>query len=513
LSLGSKAAFIAIIGYIYGAIKVFKELDEASQDFMKTLGATRSEVKGLLNASLDVYSSLAKYGTELDSVLDASKALVDEYGSLAKIDKALVQTTAMVAHSFGVSADVAATLVRLQRETLGLSQKQLDINMKNIKAVSKVYNVGAGKIAEDIAASAEQVALFTNSSMSNIIETAAYARRLGVTFGDIAQIAESLLDIQSSTSAAMEAQVLFGRRIDIVEARRHALLGETTQMTNSILKNFEGIQSTNELNYFQMKALSGLLGVSADKAAQLLNNFIGMKDMSNEVRSAIEKYEGLSMSDALELSDATSQLRRVSALFKGLFIQVVKPMVPIITGVLEMTGDLLQNFMNGEIWTGLGKVAGSLTAVFLAMRYGVPLLGKLTGRLGKLLGKIPLLSKATGGLGKVLTKIPGAGKVGGMFGKMFSFGGGLITSMLKGAAALVVLGAGLWVMGKAMQNFIGIDWKTFGIAMLSVAALGTMGVMLGTFGPQAILGGIALAALGAGLFVVGKAMQGFIGLD
>lgn len=80
-------------------------------------------------------------------------------------------------------------------------------------------------------------------------------------------------------------------------------------------------------------------------------------------------------------------------------------------------------------------------------------------------------------------------------------------SIIKGAAVLGVLSLAVWGVSAAMSEFSSLDWETIGKGMVTIAGLGTLGVILGAFAPEALLGAVALGALGAGLWVVGKAMQ------
>ena len=80
-------------------------------------------------------------------------------------------------------------------------------------------------------------------------------------------------------------------------------------------------------------------------------------------------------------------------------------------------------------------------------------------------------------------------------------------SIIRGAAVLGVLSLAVWGVSAAMSEFSSLDWETIGKGMVTIAGLGALGVILGAFAPGALLGAAALVALGAGLWVVGKALQ------
>jgi hypothetical protein len=79
--------------------------------------------------------------------------------------------------------------------------------------------------------------------------------------------------------------------------------------------------------------------------------------------------------------------------------------------------------------------------------------------------------------------------------------------VLMGAAAMGAMALATWGIAKAFSAFSELDWGTIGKGMAAIAGLGVLGAIAGTAAPLLIAGGLALGALGAGLWVVGEAMQ------
>jgi hypothetical protein len=156
---------------------------------------------------------------------------------------------------------------------------------------------------------------------------------------------------------------------------------------------------------------------------------------------------------------------------------------------------------------------GVMTAIFLG-RMGLlgPLikgLGSFVGGIGRLipaLGSfvkngvtklIPSLSKGAGGAG------PGGG-AGAAMGQQSGVGGmtkGMNPgSMIKGAAAMVIMAGALWVLAKALQEFdkLSNGWETLAMAGVSLVGL-TAGVYVLSQIPSSDLmeGALALAVMGA----------------
>lgn len=91
------------------------------------------------------------------------------------------------------------------------------------------------------------------------------------------------------------------------------------------------------------------------------------------------------------------------------------------------------------------------------------------------------------------------------------------TEMIKGAAAMLILGVALGIVGLALQTFMTVKWED--MAKAGVALLGLVGIaaLIGAFIAPIMMGAAALIVLSAGflvfsagMFVLSKAMEGFV---
>ena len=83
------------------------------------------------------------------------------------------------------------------------------------------------------------------------------------------------------------------------------------------------------------------------------------------------------------------------------------------------------------------------------------------------------------------------------------------TSAIKGAAALVIVSAAIWITSKAMQNFASITWDAVGKGIATLGALTLAAMILGTASPAILLGSAAIAILGASLIPAAYALNMF----
>lgn len=149
-----------------------------------------------------------------------------------------------------------------------------------------------------------------------------------------------------------------------------------------------------------------------------------------------------------------------------------------------------------------------------ASEFGDTLKEKVADKVGDMGKKfLGMGKKAKGMKMPKAPKMPeGGGKKGGGFmdSLVEAFNKIDAKKMLMGAAALVVLAAALWITAKAVQEFMKVDWAA--MAKAGVALLGLAGVayLISKVEKDMIKGAAAMLILGAALYVIGLALQFFV---
>ena len=85
--------------------------------------------------------------------------------------------------------------------------------------------------------------------------------------------------------------------------------------------------------------------------------------------------------------------------------------------------------------------------------------------------------------------------------------------LLLGSIAIAALGAAMWVAGKGFASFNDVDWASTTKGSIALAALGVVAVGLGIVSPLLLLGSVAIAALGAAMWVAGQGFASFNAVD
>ena len=80
-------------------------------------------------------------------------------------------------------------------------------------------------------------------------------------------------------------------------------------------------------------------------------------------------------------------------------------------------------------------------------------------------------------------------------------------SMIEGAAALTIMSGALFLAGKAFQQFADVDWKALAVAAVGIAGLAGALLLLGPLLPGIALGAVSLTVMSAALAGFGAAIQ------
>lgn len=180
-----------------------------------------------------------------------------------------------------------------------------------------------------------------------------------------------------------------------------------------------------------------------------------------------------------------------------------------------------------KIGGGAKKVAGGLKDKIMGKSKGADIKGmdavnKKAGSLTKSIGKgMSNISKGIGdmlknlskGIGSVISNLAkSVGKAGASLGKgLGDMVGGALKGIGKGLSAignpkallgtvvLAALGASMFIAGKAFQQFANINWAGVGMGMLALGALGVAAFLLAPIAPVLAVGAAAIGMLGLAL--------------
>ena len=151
----------------------------------------------------------------------------------------------------------------------GSSREALMSQMASTAELARASGVAPGQVMADVAENTDFFAQFAKDGGDNVMEAAIEAKKLGLNLGTVSNIAESLLDFESSIEAQMEASMMLGRNINTDAARRLALEGDLVGMQKEVMKQVGNEAEFNAMNTLQRQALADAFGLSVNDLGKM----------------------------------------------------------------------------------------------------------------------------------------------------------------------------------------------------------------------------------------------------
>jgi hypothetical protein len=482
-----------------GAIKAFadgiKNANENSVWISKNLGYGAVEADIMTDKMQLMSLTSDETNVTLKSARESMAQLASATGGVAEFSDDALKTQIMLTKQLGLSGEEAAGIYKmgvLNNQTSEATNKQM------IQAFASTRNAvkGSANFKETMAAASKvsgQLASNLKNNPAAITAAVVKMQALGTTLEQAKKQGDSLLSWESSIENELKAELLTGKQLNLERARAAALAGDQVTLAEELNKNVGSLTDFNNMNVLQQKALAEAVGLTTDELA----------DQLRKQEIATEQGKSLAQVNAEEL-EAAEKRKTIQEKFNNITEKLMD--------VIGSLGTLLAPFIGGITWL-LDHTWVVYTILGLWAAKSLLIGNNFKGIAGTVKGIATSLGKKVFGLGggkteapKVETPTPEAGgKKGG--GMLSSLKGISTTDMIKGAAAILILSAALWVAAKAFQEFATVKWEDVAKGIVGIGALAGIAFLLSKASGDMIQGAIAVAILGAALIPFAFAMS------
>lgn len=484
-------------------------LETASLLTSNLMGATGAAVMGV-GMGLDKWGkSVRSFGGYVDSAQissvalgfafkdaeEVTKSLSKEFGGLKDVSFQTQLNANLMATNMGISGAEAANVVgSFARMNEGSAATAMDM-AATTKAMGKAAGVPIDSLMKDVAGSSKAFAEYGKDGGLNIAKAAVAAAKLGVGMDSLTKVTDSLLDFETSINSEMELGAMLGKQLNLDRARGLAYEGNIGGAVKETLQQLGGIEEFNKMDIFQKRKAAELLGLSVDEFQKMAAN----SDKLNEDGS-IQLSQFDTMKETLT-AIATGPLGSMVSAFgssliaMGQMSPMLKDMGINVGGMAKSAFEYVKNLIKGKaLESAAGGIAGDA---------GSAIKDKATDAVKDKLGGI-----AEDKLSGAATPAAGGGAdQANKFGKIKA------GDLIKGAAALLILAAALYVSAKAFQEFATVQWESVAKGLVGLVGLATIAYILGKAQGEMIKGAIAVAILGVALIPFAFAMSLIAGLD
>ena len=501
--------------------KAFMATEKAVQNIYDTTGLSVAQVGSMRDQANSLRSEFAQMGMGFEDILKTQQSFVSEFGNMVGMGDEMVESLGAMQYMFGLSAEESAKVMNTMMGITDGTREGAENMAVMVKNAAGENYADAGQVMKDIANLSGEALAYFSGNPEQLAKAAAFARGLGIEISKLTGAADNLLNLESSLTNEMEAEMLIGRNLNLDRMRAAAFQGDMVTMGKEILKQTGGLENFNSMNVVQQKAMAKAMGMSVGDLKSMLVSEEKLKNLTADERAELEaigkeqeKQKEMSFEELKAQKERQVATEKFKRIWQDLIARLQEKFVPIFEQVatyLEENSGTVDDIVDGVV--GLASVLGSIVttmmrwwkttlAVYLLWK-GISLYAKMSGTsitemAGKKLGlggdkKTPDISGGDDATKKATT--PGKGMDAG--------------KMLKGAAAMLLMAAALWVMAKALQEFASVTWESILKGAVGLLILAGVVFILGSIVGPILVGAFAMLILAGALWVMGAALLMF----
>lgn len=552
LMSGLGDSFIKVIEQSEGGFKAFGKNSQESVEALSELARGMRVGSGVISRSLS-----KNLGPELTKTMDKAARQTAAMGMTqedqANLMGALSSTIALTAKSEKEAqqmmvkqyAETTAS-ARTLSDTFGTSAKEIIKSIENFKRSTsgKAAELQGVKGAEEIKQALQAAGV---SGSEEDLNRMALAMAKGQTGAAATYVTpENMANFQAVANATEQARQAGGGTVNAENLAR-GMQGQRSTF-EQISKSRENLNAKGQEGLMDAGVAAGVLAKKLElqaraaagdaKAREELAKGIGTTTEANNIKSMDNLTDSLNSLRNVILGLTAGIVALTGAIGASLVGGGIGAILSGGGGILGKVGGALKDKFGGalgklggagKVGEGASKIGSAFEKVSGAAGKGMSSFGDFLGKLGstdalKGAGVLALLGGAlalsahgfkTFGDVKWEGMLKGTVALGGLV-VLARFIGAATTEMVKGAAAIAILGAAMWVAGKGFQTFNDLSWEGIAKGGVALVAFGVAAGVMGAFLPAILMGslaigalGLALAVFGAGAMVAAKAAQMF----
>lgn len=277
---GAQKAFLnlerttVILALVAGIKKIFDffvssafRADELTTSVAKNLGISKDNAAGVVENLQSANGVLRDTSYVTDDIVEAQKQLVDFTGAVTRNLNTQAGEQAFLTKFVGMQAEGAA-LLNVAFDNQGKLTENVYDNVNataNAAARQSGIFISAQSILQEIGETSADILGNFAFSEEELTKAVLSTRRLGVTLSQARNIAEGLLDFESSIASELEAELLTGRQFNFERARALAATGDIAAATEEVLKQTQNLTDEQLRSPIIQESIAKATGLNADE--------------------------------------------------------------------------------------------------------------------------------------------------------------------------------------------------------------------------------------------------------
>ena len=292
--------------------------DSARELYTKTIPGIVGEFNQIAKEQGNVTITAEAYSAALSSInseLGMQLNLAKEFGKETAMNVAEV---AKMQQNFGLSASAATQLfLESERTNVPLDEMNKSIfGTLGLMSAQSGLQVDLNKVIEEAASISGNMRANFRGNTEAIAQAVFQAKLLGLSLSQMEGVSGSLLDFQSSIESEMAAELLTGRQLNLEEARRAALMGDTETLMSEISKQAGTQEDFLAMNIIQRQALAKAVGLEVNELADMFKkqseqDALAKKNL--EIQNKLRKEGKSLLAEGFNIKEASLAEIRIAA--------------------------------------------------------------------------------------------------------------------------------------------------------------------------------------------------------
>lgn len=325
-ALAPMAILTGVISLISAGMRKFKEnaaegleylkkVSQQSVDLARNLGISQEKANGVAASARAIGGAM---GMTTDMAVGSASAIYGAMNGVEKVSDSTLKTFMKLNVFAGMSADTLNEMHKMAKLTgqdAGvMATKMADTASQSIKAYK--VNVSQKEVMMGVSKLSNEMKLNFGGSAEGLTKAFVKAKSLGFELEKVKGISQSLLNIEDSIAAEMEAELLTGKDLNLEKAREYALNHNVEGLMGEIAKNYGSIADFQKMNVIQQEAAAKAIGMSSDELANVLAGSKANKSENQQLLDT-QKQGVAAMSSMLSLQEKINAREEAEAAMKA----------------------------------------------------------------------------------------------------------------------------------------------------------------------------------------------------
>ena len=353
---------LAVAGFLgMQLFKTFLSVDKQTGDLAKGFNLSYREASNLRTELNETANATNDLNVTTKGLQESLVAVGNTLGSNAILNNKDLVTMTKLRDQVGLANE---ELVEMEKLTLATGGN-LEKNTTDLLYAAKITSLNNGvllnekQIMQEVSKASNATKLSLGGSAEQLGKAAAQAKALGMNLEQVDKIASAMLEIESSITNELEAELLTGKELNLEQARLYALNNDMVGLSKEIAKNFGSVAEFGKMNRIQQEAAAKAVGMSREELAATLTDQAALQGLSGKqaenAKAALAAARAKGMSEEeikkqgidglMQQQSIQEKLLATVEKLKEVFVTLIEPLMPLInilSNVLGIVGKIVK---------------------------------------------------------------------------------------------------------------------------------------------------------------------------